>query len=574
MLSDNKKGLIGIAPIMVVTIALIVLAGIIITLFISSDKYKYLIIGIAVLVGMFWLLGKSMSASSGFTKGKVTVILILLTVGMLFIFGSTYISQSFFGGLVSQTFLSNSQFSNSDGKGYWLVNGVADSIGDKATFDTILPSKGILADGTTVTPTKPLVISISKGEKSCEYLLNKYTAKVWLGVFTSRTLTYYKLSSPERVIEAVFSDDRGNSFTIDGTTNQVQVFTDSDGKGQATVKTVGALSSKYDCPAGNNVVVLKQSENPAEFAFDTPNQYIDSISFNDFINKYSSWVATLKPFRSASSALDANEFITAWNVGTLVISPDNSKVIGTGRDLGNVVYVITADRDYFNSIILDPAKPAIPVVKEIVVAKDINKNSNYGVKVLIANNGIKGVVNVKISSPDASFTPSTTDITLDKEYTFFTLAKGTNIEKSSSPIIVKVCATSQLPGNTCDSETTYVNYITPVNANTPDTCGNGICDNFENNQTCRIDCGVTSGDSTKIPPVCTSFQTLVNVQDVNRVWYNYLGVGTPTITTTPICKTSGWVYSVVIAGVIIVLGIVLIVIWKPNKKKKIKRGKR
>jgi hypothetical protein len=150
--------------------------------------------------------------------------------------------------LTQNTFLSTSSMKTADGKSYWVITAVADSVGEKASFFKKLPSSGTQPDGTKIIPQDALEITFSKGNMQCEYLANRVQDTVKLRLLPDYDFIYYTLSSPERVIEFDISDDRGNSKTIDGTVQNTIVFKDKDGKGEAVVQSVGTLQVKQDCP--------------------------------------------------------------------------------------------------------------------------------------------------------------------------------------------------------------------------------------------------------------------------------------------------------------------------------------
>lgn len=72
--------------------------------------------------------------------------------------------------------------------------------------------------------------------------------------------------------------------------------------------------------------------------------------------------------------------------------------------------------------------------------------------------------------------------------------------------------------------------------------------------------------------VCTWYETEGVVSESLYKWYNYLGIGKPTIITTPICKTPGWVYASIAGIVVIILGGLIIVTIRPKKTKRKKKN--
>jgi hypothetical protein len=544
----NKKGL---AAIMLMTIAGIVIISLILGLFIFSEKYKWIIIGIGTLLGMFILLANTFKMEGEISKGKLSIILILLVISIMFIFY----------GSVVQSFLGVSEFRQDDGKGYWLISGVADNIGDSAQFLTKLPPTATLTDGTKITPQSAIKISISKGTAECEYGLIQKSASIYTGLFSKKTVTYYEVNSPERVINAVFSDDRGNSHNIDGTISQNIIFNDNDGKGQAVITTLKSTQGKQDCPASNNLIVLKASENTF-LTTDYAIEYLDKITFTNFLSKYSTWLGQFGGSELQKTALNQDTFVTAFSNGQLTIV--NNKIIGTGRDIGDVIFTITADRDYFNSIIITPAKPAIPIIENIANPSGISDGKSSNIKVTIKNNGNPGNINIKFASSYFSFSPSSSNILLNDRITFTTTVIASDTAKADAPITVTTCGIGQTISGTCDSETINIDIVKADSPDAPiDTCGDGACQAFETVTSCAKDCNTGINQTL----VCDKWYQDYGVTTTYK--YNFLGFKFGA-QPTPVCLVSSWIYFMVFGGIILVLGIVLIVIWKPSKKIKSK----
>ncbi len=330
--------------------------------------------------------------------------------------GAVVLAMILVGGLgllistSDQTVLSVSQMKVDGDKNYWVVNAIADSLDERATFISRLPSQGKLADGTTITPKDALQITISEGDESCEYLANRQTRVIDGPLFNNPTVVFYTLSSPERVVNFKVSDDRGNSHIFDGTTQQTETFIDIDGKGEVVVQSVGTLSTKSDCPAGTNVIVLKASEN-TWVETDKAIEYLDRSDFTTSIENGIGWF-------DGFEVLDSYAFIRDFANGGLDF--DGNKVVGTGRDIGRAQLVLSADADYFNSIVVTPAKPAVPKIIAINLPDEAQRNSVGSMSIQIENEASDaGKALISITSNDASFTPSADDFTIVKSRTFY-----------------------------------------------------------------------------------------------------------------------------------------------------------
>lgn len=92
----NKKGILPLFMLVVVTIIAVLLIG----LFLFTAKYRWIFIGIAILVAVIYLIGKAFQSSGEFSRNKLAIILILSGIGLFFIFGSGYIQQTGFASEV------------------------------------------------------------------------------------------------------------------------------------------------------------------------------------------------------------------------------------------------------------------------------------------------------------------------------------------------------------------------------------------------------------------------------------------------------------------------------------------
>ena len=110
-------------------------------------------------------------------------------------------------------------------------------------------------------------------------------------------------------------------------------------------------------------------------------------------------------------------------------------------------------------------------------------------------------------------------------------------------------------------------------------------DGSYNKEKCQYGCSTITSEAkcneiTPPPPEnttkldCKSYESEVVVGQVDKDWYNYIGIGEPTITQVKQCKTSGLAFTIV-AGIFgILITIIILLFVMPKKGKIINRRKR
>src|SRR3990167_306932 len=95
-LLEDKKGFLPLIPL---AVGLVILIGGIFAIisFIASAKLRFILIGVAILLAVVMLFGKSLSSTRRSTKGERGVLLLLALVGVFFIFGNGILQQTFSG---------------------------------------------------------------------------------------------------------------------------------------------------------------------------------------------------------------------------------------------------------------------------------------------------------------------------------------------------------------------------------------------------------------------------------------------------------------------------------------------
>lgn len=113
----------------------------------------------------------------------------------------------------------------------------------------------------------------------------------------------------------------------------------------------------------------------------------------------------------------------------------------------------------------------------------------------------------------------------------------------SEPIEVECTNSAQCPsGQICDLSTT--NYGKCTEPKGGEYCGDDICQNSENAETCPSDCGESQ---------CEWWESYYETEGIFR---DKKG-----------CATSGWVYGSIAGLIILILGIIALILYRPKKKK-------
>lgn len=93
-------------------------------------------------------------------------------------------------------------------------------------------------------------------------------------------------------------------------------------------------------------------------------------------------------------------------------------------------------------------------------------------------------------------------------------------------------------------------------------CGDNICQTGETFENCQADC-----DEDDIKLDCAWYQEEKTINEVDRTWYNYIGIGSPEVITSQQCKTADWTYLVMGSVLVLILGLTFI-LTSPKRKKK------
>jgi hypothetical protein len=420
-----------------------------------------------------------------------------------------------------------------DGKVYWLLTASANSPGEQYVF-TSTPSKYTKTDGTTVTPKEGITLVINPKVPQCVYQSQLVTKKNILGITLG---SYYVFNNPEKVIDIDFTDRDGQTKTLDATTVQSLTIQDSDGNGKLVIQTQGSLSGKIDCSNYDNVAMMINNKGEKAFYYKNEiDQYIGSLS--------SIWNVLNLPSITRNTAFTNKYSKVTW---------DGSNLIAENSNLGYGVFTVTADQDYFDSVVVIPSIPANPKISSINLPSEINADGSGSMVVQLTNSGDKGTVEITTTSSTVSISPSSANLVLDKTGSYsFTLKAGSS-EKCGN-VNVKVCSTSQFTSSNCDSKSESI-CIVSQDVVVKEECGDGTCQSSETTLTCPSDCKeVIITNNTQ--PTCKWYQDSYTSSE-KVCSFLFFGCETKPVSG---CKTSAWVgWVIVLLIVSSIIGIIILI---------------
>lgn len=186
------------------------------------------------------------------------IIFILTIIGFVGYYG--VVKESVIG-------ISPVPFEGDDGKVYWLVSSVGDSIDEGFSFNYRTGEEikdYAKEDGTVIQPKKSMTVYFTKKDSGCEYTLIQETKRVLL-IFD---VSYHILSNPDRIANIRITDSEGQSTIIDGTIGgDTRTITDKDGKGELVIKALGFIPAKQDCPNYENVAIIKDGDDNKKIVY-------------------------------------------------------------------------------------------------------------------------------------------------------------------------------------------------------------------------------------------------------------------------------------------------------------------
>jgi len=550
----NKKGVVPLIagltlPIAIVLALLILLVGGGLLIFASINKFVIIGGGMIALALIFGLRGDV-------NKTKAYLLGIIIISGLVFIFAS--------GTMQSIFSIDRIETSVEGGKVYWTVFASASDMDERYDFVKKM-GKYTYPDGKIVTPKQSMAILIQEQDSSCRYSV------IDLGDGIKG------LSNPSIDIELFVLDGHSaQSQILKGEKADSVTFTDPDGEGKLVVSSTGILGRESRCPDYENVALVKE-DNLWKVVYKS--EVLQRREDCRIIGGNMAYciVGFFKDYK------DNTQFTSAFT--SYYVS--GTEVRGRGLNLGEATFTITADEDYFESVIYTPPKDCEPEITDIAIAKEIKEGSSSSVRVNIENKKDADCkVTISMSSlDDISFSPKSREVTLrDDATTTFTISNGDDIGDKS--IEAEACFISQFEGETCDIKSTSFESIKKsiITPSPKEECGDGTCQDFESYTTCPDDCEqptgceedsdceegeeCVEGECKEKDLECVWYQEEKTETEVIKSWYNYIGIGEPTIVSEKVCATAGWVYGGIIGVVAVILGsLAILTRGKPKKRK-------
>ena len=301
------------------------------------------------------------------------------------------------------------------------------------------------------------------------------------------------------------------------------------------------MTGKFNCPNYDNTALYVAKDGSYGFFY---RDDIDSL-----VNGW--WTLGYPKDTTIDKFKDSNYLI--YNTGfTNTLKPyiynrQVGEVIGN-INFGNVVFTITADQDYFNSVIYTPPTIADPEIVLIDIPSEIRQDTLSSMTIKIKNKvSNSGNLIITPTSDITTFTPSQTIENIigngNIEISFLVRAKDI---VQSGKVSVKVCGSSQFSNDIkCDEKSKSFSIVSS-NDNVKIECGDNICQSSETKETCPNDCKSSSNNKY----YCKWYQEEKGTSK-GSLWGLLPGKQAG-------CYTSGWVY---LAIVLIALIILMIIFW-------------
>lgn len=543
-LKNNKKGAIGL--VLTLPIIIVILVFLALVLLGAGFFLDWVVNHILLLLGgVIIVLGLIYSVN---TKNPVATIAIVCLIGGGFI-------VLHYSGLIQQSILAVSQvYVGGDEKVYWLATGTASNIDEGYTFNYKVGTNVndyTKNDGSIIKPQQSMSLYISKQDSYCYYRLTKNVFKKQVLGITLWEFNYYILNNPDRIANILLKDSNGITKTISGTTQTTATFADTDGKGQMTVQSQGLLSSNLDCPNYENVAIFIDNTGGIKTTY---RSQVDSV-----IQTNPAFISELFAFfiqDISQKTTQNNQFLSSFS--TSEINLENAFYKGD-INLGSAVFTVTADQDYFDSVVFTPSAEVKPFIYDIQYPSTVQIEKSASINVVLRNReSSSGYVTVSAEPNGFSISPLETSVLLSNEKNvYFTASAGNQIGQGN--IKFTVCSQSQFGSSVCDSETIY---IAKISSQPTEYCGDGICQTNENYNTCSADCEYIPGEDNETI-VCEWWQ---EPYTTTKLDYGFLGwrkiFNNPITHIESGCKTSGYIYLLIFGGIFIVIITILVLTRK------------
>lgn len=520
----NRKGSLTIAGAL---ITLILIAGIIaIISFVFSDVLRLVLIGVAILVGVFILFWQTLKSPNPITNKQWAFLIGIGAIGLIFILSAGFIQQTVLGQSRVQI--------GPDGEPFWVVNVVATNINEETYAFNYAPSDDTLPDGSTIQPQDSLTLYFSKGDSYCEYFLQKQTKEYLL----KPDFSYDILQNPSKKVSVNVRDEAGTVKTLFGGSTSSKMFFDPDGQGSATITTVGILGQEKNCPNYENVAIIYDGGNAKIVnKGELENELDQSFSLTT--------IGIFQYFYTNTDISVNTQFIDSFE-GSPVVSGGSVK--GDVNLLGNPQFTITADADYYDSIIITPPEQSDPVVEKINIFGDVGQGETGAMEVQYGNNGAESTISVSIESPsNVEVIPNTENFGLPESGTSRTYQVRGGQDTGCGDIKVTACSINQFGSNNCDSKTENVCIVEEGD-----------------NQFDEADFGEEEEEEEEALPECEFWEEYKVVEEEQFFGLRKIDKSG--------CTTASWVWFVGILGTIILSSTIIgLLVRKPRSKRRKKR---
>jgi len=306
------------------------------------------------------------------------VLLGVLVLGLLVFGGFTFFS------VVSAP----AQLQLSNGKYFWVSTFSVDSV---ESINLISANKQV-QDGKTIDPTAgSFKIGWSPKEAYCDSSLTRVrTISSSGGVYN-----YYYSGAPAKQLKfGVYAEKKGVRSDKMLSSNDLLspiTFQDPDGKGVVTVTNLGFLGGKYDCGSFSDVALIRTnssvsgrivSKSALQAALSSYDSALAACGYTNAVCRLNVLVAFVKQMISLPrpSGIDLSSIYFDFDK---LYFRNNIPLVLSGSSLISV----TADADYFDTIIYSPQEVSKPVLSLSKIAFDLYSGKETQLVARVTNTG-------------------------------------------------------------------------------------------------------------------------------------------------------------------------------------------
>lgn len=354
----------------------------------------------------------------------------------------------------------------SDGNPYWVMYMSPSIDQGKLTFfgDVKQLEPYTDAQGGKIVPKNSFEIVFDTKNPTCSYQMTDVTGTL-ASLFEPNT-KYYTISleaEKTQLSDVYLNDVRKTTLDMFDIGQTYDLSLDPG----ITMQVQGALAGKSDCPSGYDV----------EIKYNYKTTVIE-------IRKRSSWIPELR-----------DDFTSQFPLGCQPSTGFNQLVCSKSfKDLGSGTLTVTASTKFLDYYYIPP-EVAQPEILDIEVPTPAGSLNTEAVKVTIKNPGsTKATYGLKFTSSQASFSPSSTSVTVNPntfEKVSTTMVPMKVTSSTTGKLCVEAYTMSQFGGTKKDYECKDFTIKPTGLIINPQSCGNGVCDSNENYATCSKDCKQT-----------------------------------------------------------------------------------